>query len=500
MGIIIKQSFKASLFSYLGIFIGAANNLFLFPQFIGSEGIGIINVISAAASLFLPVLQLGFNTSLIKYFPVFKEKPYFTTFITYAFIIPLLALLGFILLWPLTEQVFEWLFKAKANLVFENIEWVLPLTAILVFFGLFESLAKANYKIVFPTLVRNVIWRLSMTFGVALVGFKFLAMNQLVIVLVWSWFLSLIILLIYTISLGGFKLGWKSGFLKDKETKSFNSFSAYVILLGVSGVLIQKIDQLMVGAYLGESPAGVFSTAMYFATLIEIPKRSVIGIIQPVLVNAFKNDDMDKVDEMYKKSSLNLFLIGGVIFLLIWINVQDIFQIIPRSKEFSAGIYVVLFYGLARVIDMGMGCNNEIIVFSKFYKVNLPMQFLLVGIVMLTNAIFIPKFDIAGAALATTISVLTYNLLRFVYLYWKLRIIPFSEKSLYTLIVLVSFWLIAEAVPFEFSSFDKIKMNNVLNIIIRSTVIGLPMILIFYFLRISSVINNAFDDLIKKLK
>jgi len=217
-------------------------------------------------------------------------------------------------------------------------------------------------------------------------------------------------------------------------------------------------------------------------------------------VDAFKNDDMDKVDEMYKKSSLNLLLIGGVIFLLIWINVHDIFQLIPRSKEFSAGIYVVLFYGLARVIDMGMGCNNEIIVFSKFYKVNLPMQFLLVGIVMLTNAIFIPKFDIVGAALATTISVLTYNLLRFAYLYWKLRIIPFSKQSLYTLIILVSFWLISEVIHFEFSLFDEIKLNYVFNILARSIVIGLPMILLLYFLRISSVINNAFDGLIQQLK
>ena len=80
----------------------------------------------------------------------------------------------------------------------------------------------------------------------------------------------------------------------------------------------------------------------------------------------------------------------------------------------------MFFYGLARVIDLGMGCNHEIIVFSKYYKVNLPLQFLLVGVVMGTNTLLIPEFKITGAALATCISVIIYNLLRYWYLKWKL--------------------------------------------------------------------------------
>lgn len=500
MGIIVKQSLKASIVSYIGVFIGAFNSLYLFPKFIGAEGIGVINVISASASLFLPVLQLGFNTSLIKYFPVFKEKQFFTTFITYAFLIPLFALGVFVVFWPVTQGLFRWLFEENAHVVFDNIFWVLPLTGILVLFGLLESLSRANFKIVFPTFVRNVVWRLSMTFGISLIGLNYLGLEDIAGVLVWAWFFSFSILAIYVFISGNLKFGFNKGIIFSKSIKKFNSFSGYVILVALGATLVQRIDQLMVASYLDTESAGVFSTAMYFATLIEIPKRSVIGIVQPVLVEAFKNEDLQKVDELYKKTSINLFLIGGILFIMVWINVFDIFELIPRNKEFLSGVYVVFFYGLARVVDMGMGCNNEIIVYSKYYKVNLPLQFFLVIIVIVTNALFIPKFNIVGAALATFVSIVTYNILRFVYLIWKLKIQPFSKKTLVVLCLLFVFITIGLILPIDFESINNLKIRALINIGFRTTIVGIPLLLSVYFLSLSTIINGAINRLLIKLK
>lgn len=500
MGVIIKQSFKASIVSYLGIALGAFNSLYLFPKLIGAEGIGLINVISASSTLFLPVLQLGFNTSLVKYFPSFKEKPFFSTFITYGFIIPLFALFVFVLCWPFTQGIFSFLFKERAALIFDNISYVVPLTGILVFFGLFESYARANYKTVFPAIIRNLIWRSSMTIGISAIGFGYIGYENLVQVLIWSWLFCLIIIGFYSFSSFSIKFGMDKRLFSSDQLKAFNCFSGYVILVSLGGRLIQLIDQLMVASLIDTNAAGVFSTAMYFATLIEIPKRTVINIAQPVLVDAFKNGNDRKVNEIYKKSSLNLLLIGGIIFVFIWINVFDIFEIIPRKEEFMSGIYVVFFYGLARVIDMGMGCNNEIIIFSKYYKVNLPLQFLLVGIVMATNMIFIPKYNITGAALATFVSVATYNLIRFIYIIWRLKMQPFSKKTPMVLIVLIVFTIIGVYLPVNFESISDNIIKSLCNIIVRSIVVGVPLLLTSYFLKISDVINDSVDNILRKVK
>lgn len=492
MGIVIKQGLKASIASYLGVLVGAFNNLYLFPKVIGAEGIGIINVISAAASLFLPVLQLGFTTSLVKFFPVFKDKPYAGTFVTYAFLIPLLALLCFVVSWPFTQDLFGLIFEKNAGAIFNNIQWVLPLTGILVFFGLFESLAKANFKIVFPTVIRNLIWRISMMAGVGLIATGYLGYPDLVPVLVYSWLICFIVITLYILPQGIFKIQWKKAMFKLPEVRDFNSFSGYVILLSLGGVLIQRIDQLMVASYLGENAVGAFSTAMYFATLIEIPKRSVMGIISPILVDSFKNHDIQKVDELYKKSSLNLLIIGGVLFAGVWINVWDVYEIIPRKSEFIGGVYVVFYYCLARVIDMGMGCNSEIIVYSKYYRSNVPMQIALIAIVSITNVIFIPMYGITGAAIATCVSVFVYNVIRLIYLYVKMDIQPFTKQT----IKLLGLFFLA----LIFGPLLSLEFHPIINITVRSMIVVLPLSFVIYFGKFSEDINGPIDKILKKVK
>ncbi|MFL2582540.1 MAG: polysaccharide biosynthesis C-terminal domain-containing protein [Flavobacteriales bacterium] len=491
MGIIIKQGLKTSIASYLGFAVGAFNNIYLFPKFIGPEGIGLLNLINASALLFLPVLNLGFVTSISKFYPKFRDKPYFTSFLGYALVLPLISFLIFVFVWPFTQGIFEFIFKSKSQIVFENIFWVLPLIGLLLVFGLFEAFSRANYKVAIPNLIRSVYWRVLMGIIVVLIASGFIRYDYLVPLLVFSWFVMLVFLIIYTLKVTRLKFSLNASFRHSQEIRKFNSFSGYVILLATGGVLIQKIDQLMVGGYLGTESAGVLTLSMYFATLIEIPRRSIMQIIQPVLADSFHQNDMKNVDEMYKKSSLNLFLIGGVLFLLVWINVFDIYEIIPRKEEFKGGIYVVFFYGLARVIDMGMGCNNEILVYSKHYKANLPMQLALVAIVVVTNWALIPRFDITGAALATCISVFTYNIIRFVYLWKKIGMQPFSKSTLQILFILSIAFIIGLNINFGF--------HPILNIILRSSIIIFPLVALLYFLKISKDINRLLDKVFKQI-
>ena len=491
MGLIVKQGLKTSIASYFGFALGAFNNLYLFPKFIGAEGIGLLNLINASALLFLPILNLGFVTSISKFYPKFRDKPYFTSFLGYALVLPLISFLIFIFVWPLTQGIFEFIFKAKSQIVFENIFWVLPLTGILLVFGLFEGFARANYKVAIPNLIRSVYWRVLMGMIVLLIASGFISYDYLVPLLVFSWLAVLVFLIIYTLKVTRLKFSLNPSFRQSAEIRKFNSFSGYVILLATGGVLIQKIDQLMVGGYLGTNSAGVLTLSIYFATLIEIPRRSIIQIIQPVLSDSFHQNDMDNVDKMYKKSSLNLFLIGGVLFLLVWINVSDIFEIIPRKEEFKGGMFVVFFYGLARVLDMGMGCNNEILVYSKYYKANLPMQIAFVFVVVLTNWALIPRFDITGAALATCISVFTYNIIRFIYLWKKIGMQPFSKSTLQVLFILSIAFLIGLNINFGF--------HPLLNIVLRSLTIIFPLVLLLYFLKISQEINRLLDKIFKQI-
>tara|TARA_Y100000739_G_C20164072_1_gene264689 strand:- start:87 stop:518 length:432 start_codon:yes stop_codon:yes gene_type:complete len=141
---------------------------------------------------------------------------------------------------------------------------------------------------------------------------------------------------------------------------------------------------------------------------------------------------------------------------------------------------------------MGAGCNQEVIEFSKYYRVNLIFQIIFLVLVIITNSVLIPKYGITGAAIATCFSMFIFNLMRFIYVYKKMRIQPFSKMSFLVISVLFVFFLIGKVVRFD--------MHPIISILIKSAIIGIPLFSIFYFARVSKEINLFVDNFISKLK
>ena len=71
----------------------------------------------------------------------------------------------------------------------------------------------------------------------------------------------------------------------------------------------------------------------------------------------------------------------------------------------------------------------------------------MVGITIATNYILIPKYGINGAAMATAISVLLFNLIRLVLIKVKMNMHPFSLNTLKTIIVLLVIYYLHQYLP-----------------------------------------------------
>ena len=76
--------------------------------------------------------------------------------------------------------------------------------------------------------------------------------------------------------------------------------------------------------------------------MIAIPRNVIAAISTPLLAQAWKRNDISQIEEIYKKSSLNLLIVGCFLFLLIWCNLDFIYQIIPRHEVYETGKWVVL--------------------------------------------------------------------------------------------------------------------------------------------------------------
>ncbi|MFN2261363.1 MAG: lipopolysaccharide biosynthesis protein, partial [Psychroflexus sp.] len=79
----------------------------------------------------------------------------------------------------------------------------------------------------------------------------------------------------------------------------------------------------------------------------------------PITAAYLNSKSLDSLKDLYLRSSNTLFLVGGLIFALIIVNIQMLYQLIP--DDYQAGISIVFLISVVKLSDNFLGNNNSII-------------------------------------------------------------------------------------------------------------------------------------------
>jgi O-antigen/teichoic acid export membrane protein len=246
----------------------------------------------------------------------------------------------------------------------------------------------------------------------------------------------------------------------------------------------------MVNGMIGLGATGVYSVCFFFGIFVSLPARSILKIANIVSADAWKNNDLAMIKNIYEKSCMTLFIIGLLMFLGLWINIDNIFKIL--GPEYESGKWVIFFIGLGNLIDMSTGANSSILGSSAYYKVQTGFLIVLVISLISTNLLLIPIFGITGAAIGGAVSLTFLNLLRFLYLWYKFNLQPFNIKFIFVGAIGVIAWLVSAQLP--------TLSNYILDIFVRSAILTIIYCLPIYLIRISPDINTKANELLRMVK
>jgi O-antigen/teichoic acid export membrane protein len=279
-------------------------------------------------------------------------------------------------------------------------------------------------------------------------------------------------------------------FLNKDLRKEMISVGFYGILASFSGILVMNIDVLMINDMLGLGAAGIYTVTFYFGTLMLVPLRTMGKISSVVISDAWKKNDLDTIIDIYKRSSLSLSVVGMLLFIGIWGNIDNVYHII--SLDYLPGKMVIFYIGISNLLDIALGVSPHIIVNSKYYKYLSYFMVLFAIMLIVSNLLLIPEFGIVGAAIASLISKFLFNVVKFTFLYKKFGFQPFDMKfPLLILISLLSYWL---------STFIPPLSNFIVDIVVRSAAISVLFGLPVYYFKVSDDINAKVNDTLLKLK
>jgi O-antigen/teichoic acid export membrane protein len=209
-----------------------------------------------------------------------------------------------------------------------------------------------------------------------------------------------------------------------------------------------------------------------------------------MISNAFKNDDVRAISSIQSKSTINQQLIGLLIFIGLYINLHNIYQILPES--YAAGSWVIVLTGIGNVFQMTGGVSSAIIGFSKYYRINAYISFLQLILLIGLNVVFLPGFGITGAAFATLVVIIVLNFLKFLIIRQKFGIQPYNLKHLLVLGIALFTMAIDALIPRQ----DPFIMD----IIIRSSLVTIIYVGINYVLKTSQQLNDNINKTVRLLR
>lgn len=491
MGIVQRQGFTNTIISYFGIFIGYLNVAFLFPKFFSPEHLGLRSVLFEFSLIFAQLSALGFTGITNKYFPYFQSKGKKEKgFLTFILLIPTFGFLCLSILLYLFRDVLFTSYEDKTPLIADYYFLIFPIAFFIILSSVLEIYA-AFFNPLAGNFFRDVFLRILTTILIFLYVVEMISLHQFWILFAGSFALSFLGLVIYLISIGQFNLSLNFNFLSNKLFREIINFGLFGLLTNAASMIVLKIDIIMIVYILKDlTSTGIYALAIYIASVIEIPKRALVQITNPILSKAFKSNDYSLIEELYHKTAINQMVIGGFIFLAIWTNIDDLFSLVPNGEVYVAGKYVVLFLGLAKIIDMGTGINGEIISYSKHYKVSFVFVFLLAITGIILNSIFIPIYGIMGAAFATTLAYFIFNVLKFLFLLFKMKLQPFSKNYLIAFVI--------GGLSFAVLSLVNFEAPVILRILLKGILLLILFIIPVLFLKLSPDLNQLLFRALRK--
>lgn len=486
MGIVQRQSLKNSIVNYLGIIVGGLSTMFIYP--LDWELYGEIQFSLSTAILLSAFFSLGSHALVNKYFPYF-ESTKTKGFISLLFIYSTLNIILISALLYLFKGPFSTILELggfDVDKITENLFIILPLGVLMVYIAVLRAHSFNFGRIVYPDIISNFSLKIIVPAIILLSYFSLINYNIAGWVLVFYHIVIVILLLLYLNSLNG--LDFKSGVLKRIERGKHVEMVRYMLygaMNHVGNILVYKIDVVMIGLLLSSTKVGYYSIFLFLSVVIEIPTKAVFQITGPMISKAFDNNNMNEIRKLYKSASANLYVIGIILFSLIWLNIETFFAVMTNGEDLVMFKTVFLLLALTKIIDMVTSINFSIISYSRYFRVNTLFIFTLAISNVILNYYLINSYDIVGAALSTGISMLVFNILKTVFVMIKYKMHPFT----WPMIIISLFLMVAIGLPLLLPVVFK---SIVLSILISGSFVIL-FIFVVYKLNISIEINRFID-------
>lgn len=491
MNLLQKQGFFNSIILYIGFAVGFLNSMILFQRFLTLEEIGFFYLLINISVFYTQLTSLGLPAVITRYFPFYRTQD--KTHYGFPVFVIKLCLLSFVVVSAGFIALKEIAFsmnsgKAGASLMSRYSVYIIPVSFFTLAFLIQESFAKANYKNVFPAFLREVLLRVFTSLGVIFIALEWFDYSGFIQFYLAANLFILLVIGYYNYKLQTFRISPVTHEVA-KEARPMLHYGLLSMLGGSALVLIASISPFVLKIVNGEAVVGIYGTFFVIAQVISFPAKALNTTSYQIISDAWKNEDLQKINRIYFKTSVMQLLIGCLLLIGLIINQKNILYILHKP-EFGDHFMVFILIGLGFLIDITGGLNGAIIGFSQKYKTQTRILIAVVILSLLLSIAFISNFGLIGAAASYALTMLILNFNYWLYLKLRFGLQPFGRKHLLVLLIGGISLIVGVYIPH--------LSNYYFDVIVRSGVVTILYLVAVYWLNISEDINDLVDKVLMR--
>lgn len=475
MGIIRSQSIRSTVITYIGFAIGALNTL-LFSKYVSKEVFGLTRVMFSTSMIFYSLSTLGSVIMMNKFYPYYRDHlaPKNRDIMG---LVVMMCMTGFLLVtggMVFFKDLVVKKFATNAALFVEYYYLLIPFTFFLLLFTIFENYSNNQFKSTYPIFLKEVGMRGITTVFILLTITGLFANTQFIYAFAFIYAFLFVALFSYLYRTNSLAFSFRISNLTRKLWRKMFSFSSLLYAGSVFVVIATNIDTLAIASIIGIAYGGVFELSNYISNVILVPQRSVIAIAIPIIAKAWKDKDIPAIQSIYARSSLTLLIYALLIFMIIWLNLDAVYQILNLDPIFLLGKNVILLLGISRLIELGTGVNSQIIGTSNHWKFEFFSSLILLTLSIPLNIMLIKQMGMVGSGVTSLVTVTIFNGIRWAFLYKKYGLQPFSLKTLYVILIALGAYVLLQFILPISNPFISIPVKT-----IAFTAIFIGLILVF---------------------
>jgi O-antigen/teichoic acid export membrane protein len=489
MGIVRKQSIFSLIAIYAGFAVGALNTM-LYIDFLSQEEYGLTSILREAFVLFSVFATLGTANTFHRFFPLYNahlsrkdnDLPllYFTT-CTIGLIIVLACMFGF-------KDLVIRKFGKNSPLFVEKFYLLVPLVITFLYVNVFEAFAYMLKRTISFNLVKELGFRIVQLAIIVLFIFHIIEIDNFLVLYALMYVPSIIIMAYIVFRNNGIPLNFKISKLTKRVYKKLIGYTSFHFSGAIINIAPTAINAFLIGSISpnGLADVAVYTLAKFFISVMDAPVRSMLGINIAVISESFQQKDYNKIERIYKKTSINLLIVGIAIFTLIYANIPVVVEYF-KTKDYSQVGILFLIAGLSKLVDLSMGMNWVIMYLSKFWKIEFYTSTAIILTSIPVNYILVKWQPLLGATLGEAMILILFCGVRYFWVQKLLHIKPYTFKTL----GLVSIGIVC----FAFAVFMPFPKNPILEVVMRTSLFALLYFILIRWYKPS----EDFDDILSKV-